>query len=914
MKLVCILLLLPALLISQTDPTKRYVYASPVPGSSMNNPHTNVIIRYGDEIDPTSMSQTLLRVVGSASGLHTGMVKLTDDRKTITFKPALPFVPGETIAVECAGTLLTSHREKTGAFSFRFTISRGVQTLKRASSPASEGMGSRRLPVLHVRPDPPPLNRVHSTLPADFPTIRMLKNDNPRGEPIFLSSIVWWESETAPYLMILDRRGDPLFYRRVSEGWDFKTQPNGTLTYYDMSLGYFVGLDSAYQIVDQYMCGNGYSTNEHELRVLPNGHAYLLSYDPEIVGMDTVVAGGNPAALVVGLIIQEIDLNKDVVFQWRSWDHFKITDGTFDDLTGATIDWVHGNAIEIDQDGNLLLSSRNMDEVTKIDRATGEIIWRLGGKNNQFTLVNDPGRFEGQHDIRLLPNGHITLFDNGAYREYSRAVEFALDVEAKTATRVWEYRNTPDIFGWALGSTQRLPNGNTLIGWGSANPTLAEVTPDGAKVLEWDLPENIYSYRAFTGPWRTNAFVPAVDSIIFANTAVGDSVTYELTITNPTAYDITITSISHRTARFNVSTAGPLSLGHHSSEHIAISMTPTEFGSVSDTLELSSQDSTQGIFKRIPLRGSSPPPSMIASPAALEFGNVPLKSSKQLAVRFSNSSVNRLQIDSAYTTTPVFAVNRSHISIAAEDSILVTFSSTAYGAASDTLYLLNNSPVPMVKIPLAGSTPMPGIAFSVTSLDFGIVQKGDSSTRFLDIRNTSISPLTITQATVLSPVFKTLLAVPATVSGGDSVRLAIRFKPVSFGVLADTLIIVSDGGTAKIALKGTCPEPSVGIARDDGVMPLVYSLSQNYPNPFNPTTTIAFGIPEASSVRLTLFDVTGREVQTLVDERLSAGYYRFRWDAAGVSTGMYFYRMTALALQGVNTQAFDQVKKLLLVK
>jgi hypothetical protein len=187
----------------------------------------------------------------------------------------------------------------------------------------------------------------------------------------------------------------------------------------------------------------------------------MMSYDNQKVPMDTVVSGGDPNAEVIGLVIQEIDENKNVVFQWRSWDHFEITDATHNiDLTLPSIDYVHGNAIEIDTDGNILISSRHMDEITKIDRQTGEIIWRWGGEfceNNQFTFINDPVGFSHQHDIRKLPNGNFTLFDNGNLHDpqFSRAVEYKLDEVNKTAELVWEYRNNPESYSFAMGSYRR---------------------------------------------------------------------------------------------------------------------------------------------------------------------------------------------------------------------------------------------------------------------------------------------------------------------------------------------------------------------------------------------------------------------------------------------------------------------------
>jgi len=145
-----------------------------------------------------------------------------------------------------------------------------------------------------------------------------------------------------------------------------------------------------------------------------------------------------------------------------------------------------------------------MDEITKIDRQTGEIIWRWGGKNNQFTFVNDTLHFLHQHAIRRLASGNVTLFDNGDFRYpiLSRGVEYALDEQAKRATLVWQYRKTPDVYASAMGYVQRLPGGNSIIGWGATNPTLTEVTPDGHIALELAFPTGVYSYRAFRFPWR----------------------------------------------------------------------------------------------------------------------------------------------------------------------------------------------------------------------------------------------------------------------------------------------------------------------------------------------------------------------------------------------------------------------------
>jgi hypothetical protein len=298
--------------------------------------------------------------------------------------------------------------------------------------------------------------------------------------------------------------GTPVFSRQMSgQIFNFDRQPNGNFTYFNRVGGKYYEMDSTFTVIDSFYTGNGYLTDIHELRVLPNHHALLMSYDKELVDMSLLVPGGNTNALVTGLIIQEIDENKNVVFQWRSWDHILITDATHENLLAPEIDYIHGNALESDVDGNILLSSRHLDEITKIDRSSGNTIWRLGGKKNQFTFNNDLQKFSYQHGIRRLLNGHIILFDNGNYHvpSVSRAVEYILDETNHQVTLFWEYRNTPVIFGNAMGFAQRLENGNTLISWGSTNPTLTEVKPDGTKALQVTFATGVFSYRTFKYDW-----------------------------------------------------------------------------------------------------------------------------------------------------------------------------------------------------------------------------------------------------------------------------------------------------------------------------------------------------------------------------------------------------------------------------
>jgi hypothetical protein len=146
-----------------------------------------------------------------------------------------------------------------------------------------------------------------STLPASFPKLNITTDSITAPGYLFLANFVWISGPVStPYLMILDNSGTPYFYRQLSTtAIDFDMQPNGHLTYFDEEGWMFYEMDSSYTIVNSYQCGNGYVTDDHELRLLPNGHALLIGDDEEIVDMSKIVPNGNPNAVVSGIIIQE---------------------------------------------------------------------------------------------------------------------------------------------------------------------------------------------------------------------------------------------------------------------------------------------------------------------------------------------------------------------------------------------------------------------------------------------------------------------------------------------------------------------------------------------------------------------------------------------------------------------------------
>jgi hypothetical protein len=465
-----------------------YAYVFPAPGTYYNSASTNVIIRQGGPIDPTSvMDGTTVQAAGEFSGDHPGRLRLSDDGRTILFRPSVRFFQGEWVTCRV----------------------RGVRTLQGVVAPdavfqfSTGATGDKLLATDPLEPEVG-TSSVDAGATDSLPTLTGTVYGIPAPGRLFLSGFRITDFAPPTDLLVARDNGMVVTSRRTpGTSYDYVLQPDGGRTYYDTVARAYYALDDSGAVVDSFRCGNGYVTDGHDLIVLPNGHTLLMAYDPERVDMSVLVPGGQPHAVVVGLVVQELDRMRDVVFQWRSWESVAVTEAMRLRLTAQAIDYIHGNSIDATPDGAVLVSGRNIDAVLKVSLETGDILWRLGGVKNQFAFVGDPERFTYQHDVRRIPNGHITLFDNGNGHSppASRAAEYELDEAAMTATLVWEYRHVPSVFAFALGSVQRLSNGNTLIGWGATSPAATEVAPDGTVMSELWLPPGLVSYRVLRFEW-----------------------------------------------------------------------------------------------------------------------------------------------------------------------------------------------------------------------------------------------------------------------------------------------------------------------------------------------------------------------------------------------------------------------------
>ncbi len=488
----------------------QITFQSPVNNSRYNNPKTNIIIKFNDSIQSINNIKNSFSIENKNGELLQFSIKLLNNNKTLLIYPKQAFNLGDHVKVILNKPIEQKNGFIIQPFTSSFSISRKIVPANNSDTIFNERSF-----------------KVNSTdLPDNFPKFELKTANSQSKGKIFFYNLSRLASESNRYLSIMDSTGSLIYWKQESnKGLNFTLQPSGYLSYWNEN-NFFL-MDSSYNIIDTIGCGNGYTADWHEFIHLENHHSLLFAYDNQYIDMSQVIEGGDTNALVEGAVIQELDENKNVIFQWRTWDHFEITDASGLDFTVSIIPYVHANALELDKDSNILLSSRLIDEITKIDRKTGDIIWRLGGKKNQFAFINDTEMFCRQHDIRRIKNGNITLFDNGECHNPPLSIvkEYKLDEENKTAELVWYLENPKNAYCGLMGNAQRLPNGNTFINWGLTSVTgsqnITEVTPNKEIVFELTFDESfVILYRAHKYDWDNDFIWTSIKD--YKNTILGD--------------------------------------------------------------------------------------------------------------------------------------------------------------------------------------------------------------------------------------------------------------------------------------------------------------------------------------------------------------------------------------------------------
>lgn len=379
-------------------------------------------------------------------------------------------------------------------------------------------------------------------LPPGFPEVSATVHDPSASGHTLLGTL----GASGSWAMSVDHHGVPAWlFPLAGAVWDVRPGPDGVvslITEIDgvptgLTLDPLTGEELGRHLPAQTQAGPVPELDVHELERRDDGSTLLLG---NVVqgGVDLSGMGGPADASVVHHVAQHLEPGGEVRFEWS-------TAGAVDFRTvpvwvpdPAFEAWVYGhaNAAVIDpDDGHLVVSLRIVGQALKIatrdtvfrgrEVPAGEVIWRLGGADSNFVFVDDDradgwSGFAGQHTVRPVGDDRWIVFDNALRREATRPdlldpevemtatgaprfVEYLLDPEAGTATRIAEHAwptETPVIAG---GSAQRLANGHTVIGWGDLpnddpGPAVTEIDAEGRLVLELTLPEGVWSYRA----WR----------------------------------------------------------------------------------------------------------------------------------------------------------------------------------------------------------------------------------------------------------------------------------------------------------------------------------------------------------------------------------------------------------------------------
>ncbi len=310
--------------------------------------------------------------------------------------------------------------------------------------------------------------------------------------------------------VILDGSGQPIWEQPQDlEVTNFRTQTYAgrpVLTWWEgkvefaHGVGSYVIAGAGYEPIMRVQAGNGLRGDLHEFLLTSRGTALLTSY--VIVQRDLRSVGGSKTGMIQDAIFQELDLASGrVLLEWHSLDHIAFAESYWP--VGEPWDYVHLNSVDVDvADQNLLVSSRNTHTVYKVDRSSGEVIWRLGGKHSDFAMGAGTS-FQCQHDVRSHP-GTITMFDNAgspfAPGAQSRGLALAVDERRMTATLQQQYVHPLPLQAASKGNVQVLPNGNVFVGWG-AEPFVSEFTSSGKLLFDARLGAGDIFYRAFRAPW-----------------------------------------------------------------------------------------------------------------------------------------------------------------------------------------------------------------------------------------------------------------------------------------------------------------------------------------------------------------------------------------------------------------------------
>ena len=354
-------------------------------------------------------------------------------------------------------------------------------------------------------------------LPTDFPQYSA-EVSGPREAAYYLTTPDWSASDLNPpvsYVALFDNNGVPVWWYRSPEAipTDADLDPNGDLSWASELDGELTfGVPGSVRVEQRNLDGELVNTFQtvgsppdfHEAWPLANGNFLIDSY----ILQTGIEPFGSPISVVDGSF-QEVRPDGSIAYSWSSIGHMTPAESIryayfsftpYPGLEEDVLDWQHINSVMPYENG-YLVSFRNTGAIYYIEKATGEIVWKLGGTHTSKSLkiVDDPeatGDFGSQHDVRAWPNGTVSIFDNGTRNiQQPRALNFSINAAAGTDTLIHSFTDPAVKFSACCGSARLLPGGDWVIAWG-AEPPIQEVTPAGNVVFQLAFAKPTFSYRA----------------------------------------------------------------------------------------------------------------------------------------------------------------------------------------------------------------------------------------------------------------------------------------------------------------------------------------------------------------------------------------------------------------------------------
>ncbi len=416
----------PACLPSTLDHSAKLagvpVDVSPAPETGTANPATQISF-----LGVPAAQIHVVSVVGEHSGSHAGRLEAYSQGDGASFVPDKPFEAGERVLVHA---VIDAGQSSSAAASGSAPGSAQAVADGGAGKQVSFGF---RVDTPYPTANVPPYKNLQAA-PADYESFATLPgvkapilsvttpDQDPAAGDVFTTN---GPGPGAYGPLIYTPQGKLVWFDQLSGGLtaeDLNVQSyegRRDLTFWQgkvLSLGFGQGedvvLNSSYEHVATVKGGNGLKADLHEFQIEPGGVAYVTAYNP--IRCDLSKAEGSSKGAIVDVAVQEIDIKTGLVrWEWHSLDHVAVSESETSPPKGVPWDWFHLNSIDLEPDGNVLISARSTWAAYQLEGGSGKILWRLGGLKSSFAM--GPGtKTAWQHDGRVLPNGEITLFDDGS--------------------------------------------------------------------------------------------------------------------------------------------------------------------------------------------------------------------------------------------------------------------------------------------------------------------------------------------------------------------------------------------------------------------------------------------------------------------------------------------------------------------